>query len=70
MTGERAVAAVQRVIKRVQASAQLSVFVGHEHAIDFHVDAGDVVDGRAFDVQDPCHLQTVARPGDGCVRRR
>ena len=70
MACESAVAAVKQVIKRIQACAQLPVFVGHEHAIDFHVEAGDVVDGRAFDVQDPCHLQTVALPGGGCVRRR
>ncbi|KAG1523571.1 hypothetical protein G6F50_018598 [Rhizopus delemar] len=52
VAGEHAIATPQQVIKRVQACFQLPVLAGHEHTVDFRVQAGDVVDGCAVDVQD------------------
>lgn len=49
--GQCAIAAVEQVIQRIQAGAEFPVLVGHEHAIDLGIEAGDVVDGASVQHQ-------------------
>ena len=59
---QHAICAMQQVIQCVQARSELPLLAGHEHAVDLRVQAGDVMDGAAFDLQDECHAPTVAVP--------
>lgn len=60
MAGQHAMDAMQQIIQGVQAWPELPVLAGHEHAVDLRVQAGDVVNGTAFDLQDERHMSTVA----------
>lgn len=60
MAGQRAIAAMQQVIQRIQARPELPVLAGHEHAVDLRVQASNVIDGGSFDLQGDGHVRTVA----------
>lgn len=55
LAGQRAIAAMQQIVQSIQARSELPVLAGHEHAVDLRVQAGDVIDGAAFDLQDEFH---------------
>ncbi len=50
VAGQHPIAAMQQVIQGVQAWPELPVLAGHEHAVDLRVQAGDVIDGGAFNL--------------------